>query len=108
MVSDTFHNELVSMGQYNTLPFWQNQSDSLLPSLGVTAEVKTHVGEGDPVTVSNVVGLIYDRYTAGITARLDKITAGYIPKGDFTTYFHHIATSRFIDTRNSAIILSLT
>lgn len=107
MEADTFHRDLVSVGQYNTINFWQNSSAALLPTLGVTAEVKTHVGEGDPTTISNVVGIIYDRYTAGLTARLDKITANYIAPGDFTNYFHHVANSRFIDTRNTGIILKL-
>lgn len=109
MEADTFHRDLVSVGEYNTINFWQNASDALLPSLGVTAEVKI-TNEADPttpITISNVVGMIYDRYTAGLTARLDKITAQYIANGDYTTYFHHIANSRFIDTRNTAIILRL-
>lgn len=107
MEADTFHNDLVSVGEYNKINFWQNASDDILPDLGVTAEIKTKVGENDPVTVSNVVGVIYDRYTAGMTARLDKITADYIPKGDFTNYFHHVANSRFVDTRNTALVLRL-
>lgn len=107
MEADTFHNDIVSVGEYNTINFWQNSSDDMLPSLGVTAEVKTNVGEVSPVTVSGVVGTIFDRYTAGLTARLDKITAQYIANGDYTTYFHHIANSRFIDTRNTGIVLCL-
>lgn len=107
MEADTFHNDIVSVGEYNTINFWQNSSDDMLPALGVTAEVKTNVGEADPVTVSGVVGTIFDRYTAGLTARLDKITAQYIANGDYTTYFHHIANSRFIDTRNTGIVLCL-
>lgn len=107
MEADTFHNDIVSVGEYNVINFWQNSSDGMLPSLGVTAEVKTNVGEAEPVTVSGVVGTIFDRYTAGLTARLDKITAQYIANGDYTTYFHHIANSRFIDTRNTGIVLCL-
>lgn len=107
MEADTFHNDIVSVGEYNTINFWQNSSDDMLPSLGVTAEVKTNVGEASPVTVSGVVGTIFDRYGAGLTARLDKITAQYIANGDYTTYFHHIANSRFIDTRNTGIVLCL-
>ena len=107
MEADTFHNDIVSVGEYNVINFWQNSSDSMLPSLGTTAEVKTNVGEASPVTVSGVVGTIFDRYTAGLTARLDKITAQYIANGDYTTYFHHIANSRFIDTRNTGIVLCL-
>ncbi len=112
MEADTFHNDLVSVGQYNKINFWQNSSDELLPTLGVTAQVKAHFGENDgtpvdPVSIKNVVGIIYDRYTAGVTARLNKITANYIAPGDFTNYFHHVANSRFIDTRNTGIILKL-
>lgn len=107
MEADTFHNDIVSVGEYNVINFWQNSSNTMLPSLGVTAEVKTNVGEASPVTVSGVVGTIFDRYTAGLTARLDKITAQYIANGDYTTYFHHIANSRFIDTRNTGIVLCL-
>ena len=109
MEADTFHRDLVSVGEYNTINFWQNSSADLLPSLGVTAEVKQNnpADPSTPIVVSNVVGMIYDRYTAGLTARLDKITAQYIANGDYTTYFHHIANSRFIDTRNTGIILRL-
>lgn len=112
MEADTFHNDLVSYGQFNTINFWQNSSTELLPNLGVTAQVKAHWGENegtpvDPVSIKNVVGIIYDRYSAGLTARLNKITANYIAPGDFTNYFHHVANSRFIDTRNTGIVLSL-
>jgi hypothetical protein len=107
MEADTFHNDIVSVGEYNTINFWQNSSDDLLPSLGVTAEVKTNVGEADPVTVSGCIGLIADRFSGGVSARIDKITAQYIANGDYTTYFHHIANSRFIDTRNTGIVLCL-
>lgn len=109
MEADTFHRDLVSVGEYNTINFWQNSSNALLPSLGVTAEVKQNnpADPSTPIVISNVVGMIYDRYTAGLTARLDKITAQYIANGDYTTYFHHVANSRFIDTRNTGIILRL-
>ena len=112
MEADTFHNDLVSVGEYNTINYWQNSSKDLLPTLGVTAQVKVHHGtnEGspvDPMSIKEVVGVIYDRYTAGLTARLDKITANYIAPGDFTNYFHHVANSRFIDTRNTGIVLRL-
>lgn len=112
MEADTFHNDLVSVGEYNTINFWQNSSKDLLPSLGVTAQVKVHQGEegGSPVgakSIKAVCGVIFDRYTAGLTARLDKITANYIAPGDYTTYFHHVANSRFIDTRNTGIVLRL-
>ena len=108
MLADTFHRDLLEIGEYNTINFWQNSSNLLLPTLGVTAEVK-YQGADDvqATTVSNVGAVIYDRYAGGMTARLDKITSQYIGSEDFTTYYHHIANSRFVDTRNAAIVLAL-
>ena len=109
MEADTFHRDLVSVGEYNTINFWQNSSADLLPSLGVTAEVKQDNPDdpSTPIVVSNVCAIIHDRTSAGISSRLSKITAQYIANGDYTTYFHHVANSRFIDTRNTGIILRL-
>lgn len=108
MLADTFHRDLLEIGQYNTINFWQNSSDELLPTLGVTAEVK-YQGEDDAqaTTVSSVGACIYDKYSAGMCARLSKITSQYIGSEDFTNYYHHVANSRFVDTRNSAIVLAL-
>lgn len=108
MLADTFHRDLLEIGEYNTINFWQNSSELLLPTLGVTAEVK-YQGEDDAqaTTVSSVGTVLFDRYAGGFTARLDKITSQYIGAEDFTTYYHHIANSRFVDTRNAAIVLAL-
>lgn len=107
MQSDVFHNELTNFGAYNTINYWQNPSNTVIPSLGVTAQVKTEVN-GTTTTTENVIGLITDKYTAGITARLEKVTSQYIANGDYTTYFHHVANKRFVDTRNNSVVLLLS
>lgn len=106
MTSDVYHNELVKIGEYNTVNFWQNQGTDLLPTLGVTSEIKVKNGE-ETTTVSNCIGVLFDKWSCGITARLDKVTAQYIANGDYTNYFHHIINRRFVDSRNSAITLLL-
>jgi hypothetical protein len=109
MEADTFHRDLVSVGEYSTINFWQNASTDLLPSLGVTAEVKQNNPDDPttPIVISDVIACIFDRTTCGLTSRISKITAQYIANGDYTTYFHHVANSRFIDTRNTGIIVRL-
>ena len=109
MEADTFHRDLVSVGEYNTINFWQNASTDLLPSLGVTAEVKMDNPDDPttPIVISDVITCIFDKTTMGLTSRISKITAQYIANGDYTTYFHHVANSRFIDTRNTGIIVRL-
>lgn len=108
MLADTFHRDLLEIGEYNRINFWQNSSDDLLPSLGVTAEVKYQdEDDAEATTISSVGAVIYDRFSCGVTARMNKVNAQIIGRGDFTTYYHNVAQSRFVDTRQSAIVLAL-
>lgn len=107
--SSVYHSEMTSIGDYFTTNYWQNSSTDLIPTISATSthdEIVETVGEDD-VTISHMVGIIYDRYASGITEKLNKTTSDYIPKGDFVTYFHHMVNQYWIDTRDTAIILTL-
>ena len=111
-LGSVYHKELVDgTGAYRTINYWQNGTKDLIPYIKsgslhdqiveVTADV------GDPTTINHVVGVIYDKYSAFLTNKLDKTTSKYVPEEDFTTFFHHIAKSAAIDTRNCAVALLL-
>lgn len=111
--SNVYHNELTSIGNYSTINYWQNGDAALLPQISDTStfdQIKEKVadsGSGATVTINNVVGLIFDKYTMGITDKLNKVTADYVPQGDFNTFYHHMAKSYWIDTRDTGILLCL-
>lgn len=111
-LSSVYHKELVDgTGAYRTINYWQNSTPDLIPYIKsgslhdqiveITADV------GDPTTINHVVGVIYDRYSAFLTNKLDKTTSKYVPEEDFSTFFHHVAKSCAIDTRNTAVALLL-
>lgn len=108
--SSVYHNELTSIGDnYFTTNYWQNSSTDLVPTISATSthdEIVETVGEDD-VTISHMVSIIYSRESCGITTKLDKVTSDYIAKGDFTTFYHHMANQYWVDTRETAIILCL-
>lgn len=116
-LSSVYHKELVDgLGEYQTINYWQNSSTDLIPQISATSvhdeikEITTPaVGETPAVvtTISNVVGVIFDRYSAFITDKLDKVTTKYVPEEDFVTYFHHVIKSYQIDPRNTAVALVL-
>lgn len=103
MQSDTYHNEITALPSYYAIPYWQNSSDKLLDNMGTTTEVYLK----DGTKRSNIVGIVYNYAMAGITARLDKVTAQYIANGDYTTFFHHFMRRQFLDLRNDAVLLVL-
>ena len=114
-LSSVYHKEMVEgMGAYRTINFWQNSTPELLPTIesgslhDQIVEVETD-GEGTTnTTINHVVGVLYDRFSAFLTNRLDKTTTKYVPEEDFTTFFHHIVKSCAIDPRNTAVILTLS
>lgn len=108
--SSVYHKELTDIGEYRTIEYWQNGSTDLIPHISATSVHDKIVVDGgtDPdVTIGPVVGFIYDRFTAGITNRLIKTTSDYIAKGDFVTYYNHVAFDNWLNTANTSIMLCL-
>jgi hypothetical protein len=70
-------------------------------------ETETSGESTKTTTIDHVVGVFYDKYSAFITNKLEKTTSDYIAKGDFNTFFHHVVKSYAIDTRNTAVVLTL-
>lgn len=107
LLADTYHRDEIMLSEnFTTVPFWQNSSDSIIPTLGTTAEIKLTDGTTEK-SYENVVGVIYDYYSGGITQKLDYITNQYIAKGDYTTYFQHVVNRYFVDSTNSAVVFTL-
>ena len=112
-LSSVYHKELVDgTGAYRTINYWQNSTPELIPyiksgSMHDQIVEVTADAPADPTTINHVVGVIYDRYSAFLTNKLDKTTSKYVPEEDFTTFFHHVAKSCAIDTRNTAVALLL-
>ena len=124
-LGSVYHTEMVAgLGEYQTINYWQNPSSALMPVItaydagtSTPASVHDQIKEitvpasgatpATVVTIDHVMGIIFDKYSAFITDKLDKTTSDYIPKGDFVSYFHHVVKSYQIDPRNTAIALIL-
>ena len=113
-LGSVYHKEMVEgTGAYRTINFWQNGTVDLIPQIASGSlhdQVKETETDGDgtkTTTIDHVVGLLYDRFSAFLTTKVDKTTSKYIPEEDFTTYFHHMVKSAAIDTRCTSVILTL-
>ena len=113
-LGSVYHKEMVSgLGTYRTINFWQNSTVEMLPVIksgSLHDQVKETETDGSgtkTTTIDHVVGLIYDKYSAFMTNKLEKTTTKYVPEEDFTTFFMHNVKSLAIDSRNTAVILTL-
>ena len=113
-LGSVYHKEMVQgTGSYRTINYWQNGTAELLPPLASGSlhdqikEIETNGESTKTTTIDHVVGVFYDKYSAFITNKLEKTTSDYIAKGDFNTFFHHVVKSYAIDSRNTAVVLTL-
>ena len=57
--------------------------------------------------IDKVVGIIADQDAMGISVALDKISSQYIGSEAYTNFYHHMVMNFYVDSRNSAIVLTL-
>lgn len=109
MQSGVYHKELVEIGEYNTINYWQNSGSNIIPDMTDIGAIDTDLdGSGTATQMTNVVCLIHDKYqSCGITAHEENITAQFNAKGDFTNYFRRIWAQYFVCTNQSAILITL-
>lgn len=107
MTSGVYHKELVDIGNYDTVNFWQNSGNSILPDIATVGEIDTELSDGTNVKAENIIAVIRDNYSAFITAHPEVVTAQYNAKGDFTNYFRRIKSMYAIATNQNAIVLTL-
>lgn len=100
--------QALPLGKYNTVNAWQdNGSSDLLPDLATCGAIVDNTDPNNPVTISSVVGVLYDYWSVGLSTKCEKVTSDYVPKGDFTKFFGSFVGQGFINTRNNALVLCL-
>lgn len=100
--------QALPLGRYNTVNAWQdNGNTALLPGIGTCGAIADNTDPQNPVTISDVVGVLYDYWSVGLTTKVEKVTSDYVPKGDFTKFFGSFVGQGFINTRNNALVLCL-
>lgn len=100
--------QALPLGRYNTVNAWQdNGSSALLPDLATCGVITDNTDPLNPVVINDVVGVLYDYWSVGLTTKVEKVTSDYVPKGDFTKFFGSFVGQGFINTRNNALVLCL-
>lgn len=101
--SNTYHNNLLKLGTYETVPFWQSPSENYSIDNNSKIMIKSP-SSGESVSQSGVLGVIFDRDALGV-ANLDlRVTSNYNPKGEFFNEWYKMDAGYFIDTNENGIV----
>ena len=104
--SDTFHNEFVALPNADKVPFWQGSGSSFAWEDTSKIKIIPRGGE-DAVTVSNVVGVMFDRDALGVSNLDRRVTSNWNPKGEFTNNWYKFDAGYFNDFNENGVIFVL-
>lgn len=83
--SDTFHDEMVALPKYESVPFWQGSGTGY--DFTDTGKVYLTTASGHNETVTGVLGVMFDSDACAVCNMDRRTTSAYNPKGEFTNSF---------------------
>ena len=104
--SDTFHNELVSLGSnFVEVPYFQGSGSAF--DLTSTGKIDVTIPVGNTtknIVLTGVLGVIFDFEAAGITNYQPRVDSNYNAKANFTNLYYKQKASYFVDTNENAVV----
>lgn len=108
--SDTYHDELVKIGEFETIPFWQAQGDGYQLANTSRIDIKLASSTTETTKVINrnyVVGVLFDRDALGVLNDNRRVTNSYNANGEYWNNFYKVDTSYFNDLAENGIVFVL-
>lgn len=107
--SDTFHNEMVKLSGYTTVPYWQGSGTSSDIPLETASSIDVTLTEGgDEIKQSYIIGVLFDRDACGIYNKVLETTSQVNPRGRYVNFFHQFESSFFNDPMENCVVFTLT
>lgn len=105
--SDTYHENLVSLGDFETIPFWQSQGEDY--ALATTSRIDIKLASDNTKTVNRnyIIGFLFDRDALGVLNDNRRVTSSYNANGEYWNNFYKVDTSYFNDLAENALIYVL-
>lgn len=105
--SDTYHDELVKIGEYETIPYWQIQGDEYQLANTSRINVKLASDNSHVVNRNYIVGVLFDRDGLGVLNDNRRTTTAYNANGEYYNNFYKVDTSYFNDLAENGLIFVL-
>lgn len=108
LYSDTYHNELVRLPNFESVPYWQGSGQDYSFAKTSAIDITTKSGETTKsVKVSGVIGVMFDRDALGVTNYNERVTSTFNPKGEFYNSFYKYDCSYFNDLNENCVVFFL-
>ena len=106
MTSDTYHDDLVSLDGFKTIPYWQGTGESYAFA-DTTKIIAQANGSEEATTASYVVGVMFDRDAIMVCNENYRVTSAYNARGEYINNFYKYDISIFNDLNENGIVFRL-
>lgn len=106
LYSDTYHEDLLKLGSFDTVAFWQGTGNSAAPNFAAASSINAIIasdGETD-VNTSGVIGVLFDRDACAVCNDNPRVTSIYNPRGEYSNYFYKEDCSYINDLAENVVV----
>ena len=109
--ANTYNLDEIGIGNYDEVSAWQGINDgtnkfdyATNSSIKISADSTNKLGIGtQSVSLTNVIGLVFDRMALGICPYRSKVTSNYTAIADFWNEYHHMLVNYILDSNYSMV-----
>lgn len=100
--SDVFHDSFTELPNADVVPYWQGSGNSYAFNDISALNIKT--ASGSNVTISGILGVMFDRDALGVTNLDRRVTTNYNPKAEFYNNWYKFDAGYFNDTNENFVV----
>lgn len=111
LMSDTYHNDTVSLPQHETVPYWQGSGKTY--SFNDVSFIKVKINDGTTkiakdVTQAGIVGVMFDTNALGVSNLNQRTTTAYNARAEFYTNFYKMDAGYFNDLNENFVVFYIS
>lgn len=100
--SDVYHNELTSLPNHETVPYWQGSGTGY--GFNDVSKISVKTANEEHVTTTGILGVMFDTQAVGV-ANLDKrVTTNYNAAAEFYTNYYKMDAGYFNDLNENFVV----
>lgn len=106
LYSDTYHEELLKLGSFDTVAFWQGTGNSAAPNFAAASSINAIIASDGETTVNTngVIGVLFDRDACAVCNDNPRVTSIYNPRGEYSNYFYKEDCSYLNDLAENVVV----
>ena len=100
--SDVYHNEIVKIPNYSTVPYWQSSGKTF--NRDITTAIDVTLNDGTNIAFGGIVGVLFDHDALGVTCTDKRVNTYYNAKAEFYNNFYKFDSSYFNDLNENFVV----